>query len=484
MSIETDFSITTTGSIRHVTGTTVYSVLDLHVWLQALSDDEEYSGDDAIDIFFPNPSKIDGPRDENVATRLNLLTGTNVLTTTTSIIVNIDDDAAKYINFGSIKQKSSFEQYSGLKSIGIIVENSPVYVVQNTNKLTKYWANGHIQILIKVKTNNSFIDNGVVSVFSRKFGQSYSHFDVDLSAGGESSAAISTAIDPNTVLDESGAAALSSKVSITISDTTQDLLNGNGPKLYKGTISLINGCTLREAYQYLKYITREDSVTTINGVPGWRYRALNPSYTEVVSAPFGTFAGGTFFLAQGWWITGVLASESTNYQLIADDGSIQPPPSFISIEVNNLVNGDNVIVARSTGTAILKNEYTPISTGTGATSLTVVETIKSDTPSSGVIRIKEKRYSYSSIDNSTKTFNGLSPSLLENIVTSDDVFVPFIDTLTTNTVETVSFLYNQNFNARLDVRNGNATTPIVPFSSIIIVSASGASVNVNRNNDI
>jgi hypothetical protein len=478
MPIAADFSITSTGDIRHVSGTTVYTVLELHAWLQDLADDAAASGNDLLDILAPNPSKLDGPRDAAVASRLNLLTSG-------AVAFNIDDDAAQYINFGSIKQDGANVQYSGLKTIGGIVAASPVYVVQNGSKLTKFWADGHVQILVKVKTGGSFIASGDVTAFSRKWGQSYSHFDVNLSAGGETSAALATAVDSNITLTEGQAALLSSKVTVTFGDTNQNLGNGNGSKLYKGTIALSGGCTLAEAYQYLQYLTRENSAATLNSIPGWRYRVLNSAYTEIPSAPFGTFAGGTFFVAQGWFLSGVLPAESTKYQLIAHDGTTQVPPTVVAITVGNLVSGDRVLVARDNGSgAILKDEYTPVAASSGATSLTVVESIKTDTPTSGVIRIKAKRYTYTSYAAGTKTFSGLSPALSENIVTADDVFVPYLDRQAGSTSETQSFTYSSNFNARVDVRNGSGASPIIPFTTTISINNSGASVNASRNSDV
>lgn len=479
MPIATDFTISTTGDIRRQAGasTSVYTVLELHAWLQDLADDAAASGNDLLDILAPNPSKLDGPRDAAVASRLNLLTDG-------SVAFNLDDTSAQFINFGSIKQQSAAVQYSGLKTIGGIVAASPVYVVQNGSKLTTFWSNGHIQILVKVRTGGTLIDSGNVTAFSRKWGQSYSHFDVNLSAGGESNAALSTALDSNIVLSEASAAALSSKVTVTFGDTTQDLGNGNGAKLYKGTIALSGGCTLQEAYQYLQYLTRESSATTLNGIPGWRYRVLNAAYTEIPSAPFGTFAGGTFFVAQGWWLTGVLAAEATKYQLIAHDGTTQVPPTVIGITVGNLVVGDRILVARSSGGDVLKDEYTPVAASAGATSLQVVESIKTDTPSSGVIRIKNLRYTYSAFNAGTKTFTGLSPALVSNIVTADDVFVPFIDKSAASTSESVTFIFSSNFTARVDVRNGSGATPIVPFNTLLSITNAGGSVNANRNSDV
>jgi hypothetical protein len=478
MPIAADFSVAVNGDIRHASGTTIYSVLELHAWLQDLADDASAANNDLLDILAPNPSKLDGPRDAAVASRLNLLTSG-------SVVFNLDDDAAQYINFGSVKQSSAAVQYSGLKTIGGIVAASPVYVVQNGSKLTKFWADGHIQILVKVKTANALIDSGNVTAFSRKWGQTYSHFDVNLAAGGESNAALSTALDSNIVLTEVQAAALSTKVTVTFADTTLDLGNGNGSKAYKGTIALTGGCTLQEAYQYLQYLARETSTATLDGVPGWRYRVLNAAYTEIPSAPFGTFAGGTFFVARGWALTGVLAAESTRYQLIAHDGTTQVPPTTAIVTIGNLVSGDRVLVAREDGSGgVLKDEYTPVAASAGATSLTVVESIKTDTPSSGVIRVKGLRYTYSAFNAGTKTFSGLSPALASNIVTADDVFVPFIDKVAASATESVTFIYSTNFSARVDVRNGSGVSPIVPFSTILSVTSAGGSVNTSRNSDV
>jgi hypothetical protein len=150
-----------------------------------------------------------------------------------------------------------------------------------------------------------------------------------------------------------------------------------------------------------------------------------------------------------------------------------------------LVSGDRVLVARDNGSgAILKDEYTPVAASSGATSIQVVESIKTDTPSSGVIRIKGKRYTYASYTAGTKTFNTISPALVENIVTADDVFVPYIDKQTSTTSETVSFIYSSNFNSRVDVRNGSGVSPIIPFTTTISITNAGASVNASRNLDV
>lgn len=473
MAIADDFEIDSSGNVRHTSGTTVYPVLDLHAWLQDLADNAEGAGNDLWSILQANPSKLDGPRDAAVASRLNLIP-----------TVNIDDDAAKYINFGSVKQANGDVLYSGLKTLGGIVAGSPMYVVQNGSKLTKFWADGHIQIMVKARAAGALIDSGRVRVFSRKWGQTYSDFETDLSAGGENPAAMSTSIDTNIVLTEIQAAALSSKVSIAVGDTTQDLANGNGAKLYKGTITLSGGCTVQEAYQYLQYITREASVATINSEPGWRYRSLNAAYTPNSAAPFGTFAGGKWFVAQGWWVAGVLPAESQAYQLVAHDGSIQAPPNTVGITIGNLVSGDRVLVARASGGAITTNEFTLNgSHSINATTINVSGSIGADRPSAGVVRINGKRYIYTS--RTSSAFTLAAPGLTEALATGTPAFVPYIDGVATGaTMSSPSFNYVSGFDALARVRNGTGGSPIVPFETTLQVGAAGASANAVRTSDV
>lgn len=59
MPISTDFSVASNGDIRHTSGTTVYSVLEVHAWLQDLADDALASGDDTMSILQEVPSKLD-----------------------------------------------------------------------------------------------------------------------------------------------------------------------------------------------------------------------------------------------------------------------------------------------------------------------------------------------------------------------------------------------------------------------------------------
>jgi hypothetical protein len=469
-----DFQIDASGNIRRAASpatTNVYPVLDLHTWLQDLADNLAQSSDDLVSILSSNPSKLDGPRDAAIASRLNLING-----------FNIDDTVVQFINKGSIKQSSGNTMYAGIKSIGSIIAGSSIYVVQNSAKLSKYWANGHIQIMVKAKDAGAFIGGGTATVFSRQWGNSFSAFDVDLTAGGENPAALSVASDSAIALTLANALALGTggtpKVVITVGATTLDLGNGNGSKNYDATIALQNGCTLQEAYQYCQAICSESSGVTINGIEGWRFRALN-AYTPNDAAPMGTFSAGKWILARGWKLTGVLPAESQNYQLTAADGSTQTPPNIIGITISNLVAGDSLVVGRDTGTGINQAEYTLNGAhSSSATTISINQTISPDTPSSGTIIVAGNAFAYTSRAGSVFTLGTATGVAL---AANAPAFAPFLFKTAAATSESVTFLYNAAFTARVIVRNNSAV--IQPFESTFAVGASGGSLTVIRTSD-
>lgn len=488
------FTVNSSGDIRQtgafVPGTsTRYSTLDLHAWLQDLADNPTASGDDLVSILSNNPSELAGKRNASRPMALTLLPN-----------FNIDDATSQWFNFGSIEQKSGADLYTGLKVLGSLVPNSPIYILQNNSKITKYWADSDIntsfQILVKAKSNGTLIDNGDITVFSRKYGQAYSHFDANLAAGSEQAAALSTSIDTNVdtgVMTPAICAGYFStaiggtatpgteKIALSYGDTTQDIGSGLGPKLYKGTITLNGVISVLEAYQALQWACSELSTITFNAIPGWRYRVLpGQTYSENLEAPFGSFAGGKWFVAQGWWLTGVKASDSKNYQLVSHDGTTITPPTTVSVQINGIVATDYVIAARDNAGSILSNEYT-VSATAGASSVAITG-LKVDTPTSGVIRINGDRYTYSGISGNTLT--GLTPAIKAGGYTSANAFIPFIDAEATGTsISSANFQFNTPVTVRFKVRNAKPGTEIVSFESVLQLTESGGSGTAVRNAD-
>lgn len=490
--IATDFSIDAGGNIRQaaafVPGTSArYTTLELHAWLQDLADNATASGDDLVSILGSNPSELAGKRNGSRPMALTLLPN-----------ININAATSQWFKFGSIEQNAGDDLYTGLKVIGSLVASSPVYILQNNAKLTKYWADADVntafQILVQAKTGGALIDSGNITVYSRKYGQTYSHFDVNLSAGGEQPAALSTAMDGNVntgVMTGAAAAALFSSaiggtatpgtqaITLAYGDATHDLGGGQGSLLHKGTITLDGSTSLADAYQALMWACSESSTITFNAIPGYRYRVLpGQSYAENIAAPFGSFAGGKWFVARGWWLTGVMTADSKNYQLISHTGTVETPPNSITVSVSGIVSGDYVLVARDTGTTINTTEYT-VSGTIGATTLSVTG-LAADTPASGVVRIDGDRYTYTSWTGTT--LSGLSPALTQTY-TSVNAFIPMIDEVASSTsVSSAAIQFGSGFTCRYRVRNGGGS-PIVPFESTFAVTSAGGSGNAVRNAD-
>ena len=488
------FTIDSSGNIRQVSafvpGTdSRYTTLELHAALQDLADNATPSGDDLVSILGNNPSELAGKRNASRPMALTLLPN-----------YNINDATAQWFKFGSVEQASGADLYTGLKVIGSLVASSPIYILQNGSKLTKYWADADVntsfQILVKAKASGTLIDSGNVTVFSRKYGQTYSHFDVNLAAGGEQAAALSTAIDANVdtgVMTPTVAASYFStaiggtatpgtqKITLAYGDTTQNLGGGQGSLLHKGTITLNGSISVAQAYQALMWACSESSTITFNSIPGYRYRVLpGQTYAENVAAPFGTFAGGKWFVAQGWWLAGVQAADSKNYQLISHTGVTETPPTSIVIEVGGVTSSDYVLVARDNGSDdILASEYT-VTASAGATSVTVTG-LKADTPASGVIRIGGDRYTYTSW--SGTTVSGLSPAIKTGGYSSAAAFIPFVDGVPSGTsIQSAAMQFAANFTARYRVRNGGGS-PIVPFESTMAVTSNGGSGTTVRTAD-
>lgn len=280
--------------------------------------------------------------------------------------------------------------------------------------------------------------------------------------------------------------------------------------------SVIIGCATRvlsQTYEYLKYVTRIGSTftmyptataqggaithTTKQGQLYIRAHEDNQNsptntYSPVKASPFGTFAGGKFFGAQGVWIENMAAADVQNYQLIDATGTTRTPPNQQAITISNLLSGDRVAVFRTTsGTTINKAMYTAASgNNSGNSTFVVNETIPSDTPTSGSIRIvdtsdtsatREVRYTYTSWSGST--FSGISPTLDRTYTATDDTaYVPFIDTTASSTSAAVTVVYSADRTILLRVRR-KAATAILPFETTGTFGSTGYSTSAIRTTD-
>jgi hypothetical protein len=98
--------------------------------------------------------------------------------------------------------ESGEQLWTNVYTIGTQKPDTDLYVYQDNpadvaTKLTSWWADGAIDVLILVAEHGVAIDSGLVTVMARQFGTLYDHFTADLSPGGRQPAPLATAVDLN-----------------------------------------------------------------------------------------------------------------------------------------------------------------------------------------------------------------------------------------------------------------------------------------------
>jgi hypothetical protein len=217
---------------------------------------------------------------------------------------------------------------------------------------------------------------------------------------------------------------------------TRDLDNGDGLQNYSVEIDG-NGSTMKQFYEWLKYLTRYTSTTQVN--------------SEVKVAPFGTLAGSTFYGAQGVWVTDYAVAD---FVLRDDEYDQQIPPSYQNVICSHpSLSGCNILVACRTGASLIKNQYTFNLAGSNATTIAVNEALDaSKIPApAGVVRIGDTRYAYTAVDITAKEFTvSVDPTGETN---GADLYIPLLDVLADATSEASNnVIYSASFDVRTSVR--------------------------------
>jgi hypothetical protein len=409
MAIQDDFTIDYVNrTIKHTSGTTVYSVNALYSWLQDTFD-ELAQMDDPVPMSAQTPtdySLINGWFMDNASTKFlsggaiqtigytdeiqeiffatdagavagdigkrvtddSVEVGTLIHYSTDGLEWYVRKDAAGTIASGSVVAVvggtgagttnadgiTGEELWANAYTIGAIEAGSNVYVVQDGVKLTQWWAanSGHIDALFRVKHLGTEVNDGKITCFIREWGDTYDHLEVDLSGGGRTPVPLATQDDPNndsseaTVEDYGDGTTYTMTISYSGAPYSKDLNNGSGAKNYDAVIDA-DGARVSEVYEWLKYITQEGATTplaTDPGTDGEQYLRANATYTVEKRSPLGTFAGGKLFLARGIWIENYHSDDVQAFQLIASDGTTQVPPNLVTVKVTSVVSGDRVSV--------------------------------------------------------------------------------------------------------------------------------------------
>lgn len=449
MPIGSDFSVDrSTGDIRHVSGSTNYTVIALHRWLQDVADDASYSGDDELDITDLTPSERST---DNIITLINGY--------------NIDDATSKYLYDGSIIQDGGNVIYDGI----LVYANAGMYlnIVQNGALVTNFWTTGinadsangiSHRFLLKVRTAGADIDGRRIRGNTREFGYTYSEFPVNGTSRGNNVMALSYTSDLNNQTASGTVATWTGITNLSAGYNGIDVNNDTVDEYFYSEWDR-DIYSINQLYERMKYLTRRGETTTIYGVQGQIFRGIthevtvdggsgtwstfeavtwsggagqllarnnatatsctklwiqlltgvaptdnqvitgttssatntvNVTITErTISQPFcGVSTGSAIIGAYGF---GVQATDLSSSDLTFDlTNTSYSPPNFQTGTISGVVSGeDYIIVANNDGGNIDYDQFilNGALTGAAVTSVVVNTAIPNDTPNTGTIRI-------------------------------------------------------------------------------------------------
>jgi hypothetical protein len=401
--------------------------------------------------------------------------------------------------------------YVNVYTLGTLTsEDDTIYVVQNSVKLTAWWATGidAFDVLIKVKELGVTIDSGNIIVFCRYYPAAgdaalYDHFPITLTAGRQA-VPLATALDLN---NTSSAATVEDyldgttyTITFAFDGAPYSKTLGGVTKNYDVVIDC-DGAHVAEVYEACKYVCREGSIVQLFDPAdnGEEYIAADSAYAPVKVSPFGTFAGGKLFGAKGVWIEGYHGDDAQLFQLISSDGTTVNPPNAVPCKVVALSSGDTVgmFMLSSSGGDIEKDTYSLDGQHlANVTTVVVNENIIAgwsgiDPPSAGYLRVVraadglEVLAEYTSWVNKTFTLVGTLGTQCES---GDKVYIPIIDDVAgSDTIQNVvikvlsppSTVY-----IRTVVRHYAASpNAIVPWSQDTSIPDAGVTVNATRTTD-
>lgn len=261
-------------------------------------------------------------------------------TTFSDLTTNIDlnDDAGDY---GDLSTASTTGEtiFSNIYTLGTIVSGTTMDVYQNDAQITPWWSSGHIDILIKVKEASVETDSGNITVLARKYGTLYDHYVIDASTG-RNPVPLAAFDDGNNDTSEGGFGVEPyTNMTITFGTVQADVDGTGGNEPYDVSIDGGTG-TILQIYEYLKYVARTGSSTTLNGANGEYYQSVGDIRF--------TYTTGSGTITQGNTITDT-TSGATGYITSKIDST---NTLVVTRTHGTFTAGDNISSGGATGTNI------------------------------------------------------------------------------------------------------------------------------------
>lgn len=200
--------------------------------------------------------------------------------------------------------------------------------------------------------------------------------------------------------------------------TEGDLVT-NGTGAYGVVVSITAGTTGWLVLTQVKGTWADnDTVAQIDAAGGNSVTVFGAPLTVVdnTSAPFGTFAGGRWFVARGVVLTNVPGADANNWETVDLAGTRRAPPATRAITFAGLAVNDRAAIFEvdtAGGIDVTKNQNSVGVAGAAVsdTSIPLNNTVATDVPATGWIRVvdasdpnlEEYRYEYSSYSGTTVT---------------------------------------------------------------------------------
>lgn len=257
------FKVAASGAITYVSGSDTFHVKWINRSLQKIAWDFVISGDDEVNLSFPNPSK-----EEALGKIVTLFDHT----TDYSKNYTVTDEVMEYHFGGSVSQNDGDDIYYGLIVLGSTSTPLPIKIIQDEAEIISWWGNGLnqtdsntlLRIMVKGRDTGADIDGLRVVVKASTWLETYAIWETTLALG-ESVASITTADDPqNTTLQATVEAyGISKSEGYNLLD-----LDGAGNKPYLGEWSYSPESTKKALYEFVKSILVDGTAETLYGVDG------------------------------------------------------------------------------------------------------------------------------------------------------------------------------------------------------------------------
>ena len=192
-------------------------------------------------------------------------------------------------NVTSVAVSSTGETlWPNIFTLGTIVDNTELYVVQDGTKLTQFWPTGQLDILVRTKVQDAPIALSFVEVFARQYGTNYDNFAIDLTAGGRQPVPLSASPDLNnttgyrTAIWNNGAGSAM---------LVGDLITVGGLNRAIVTSVVDSGATGTFEYYIVGDLTDLASLDSFVSSPGGRTGDINGAPTATLGGPTDATAG-------------------------------------------------------------------------------------------------------------------------------------------------------------------------------------------------